>query len=544
MSDGAIKIELTAEDKASAVVNQAAREAELAAKRVEKTTQDYTNALKLERLQLEQGEEAAEAFRLQLQGLDEQTAKNLASERAAIAAQRQSIEARKNAANEADAASKKIEQAANKQRQETVRSTKASIEFAGVISSFAGGGAVGQIASQLAGLTEKTGQFAEVAKAGGAAALAMKAGLATAAVAAGAFAGNELRKWLDDVEGQLRRTERLLQDFDRLSQRGQAKLSQGLQDRTARLSIADDFEKATKAEIDQLGVEIDAKADELFKIKEEIQQLEKSQRLGSSEISGRSNFATLIDRYVTGDTDQAIKVQQALLRNAEAELDILKRSHQELNRSIGIEKELSEARKLADDSLRQSAAQEEQFFAVMEDRNARRLEAEAKLNEQSLQQSTAQEQQYAAVMADRKQREQRLQEIKDAELQKLQQEITLLEQGKEAAHAFQLEKQGLNKEDAAGIAAAQAKLDELNVLKNQNSLSLTQATQPSPELQAKESRLLTTGRDSTVDTQKEIAKLQQEQTKITEQSNKLLAEIKAVMQKISQAPGVRVEVVS
>jgi hypothetical protein len=63
---------------------------------------------------------------------------------------------------------------------------KKSTEFFGTIANTLGGTEIGAFASQLAGLTDKTSQFAEVQKLGGAGALAFKAGL-VAAVGAIAF---------------------------------------------------------------------------------------------------------------------------------------------------------------------------------------------------------------------------------------------------------------------------------------------------------------------------------------------------------------------
>jgi hypothetical protein len=135
----------------------------------------------------------------------------------------------------------------------------------------------------------------------------------------------------------------------------------------------------------------------------------------------------------------------------------------ELQRMIGIEAELAEQRSLQAQAEKQTLAQDQQYIAVMEERN-QRAQAELQLAENKSQQSEVTQQ-------------------------------------------------------------------------------LTLAT-PAPELQANESRLLTTGRDSDEGLQKQIAKTQEEQKRIAEQSRTLLGELKSIMQKMSQAPGVRVEVVS
>lgn len=55
---------------------------------------------------------------------------------------------------------------------------KASTEFIGVLARSLGGSALGAYASELAGMTEKVSQFAEVSKTGAAGAMAFKVGLA------------------------------------------------------------------------------------------------------------------------------------------------------------------------------------------------------------------------------------------------------------------------------------------------------------------------------------------------------------------------------
>jgi|688.fasta_scaffold19329_2 hypothetical protein len=578
MSDGAIKIELTAEDKASAVVNQAAREAERAAKRIEKTTQDYSTALKLEKIQLEQGAEAAEAFRLQLQGLDEQTAKNLASEKAAIAAQKQMQVAMEQSAQATKAASEKLtgtkqsyinalrlerihlEQgaeaaeayrlelqgldkataqalarekqlltdqkqaisAADKHTQATARKTKASIEFFGTISNFAGGGAISQVSGQLAGLTEKTSQFAEVAKEGGAAALAMQAGLALAAGSIGMKLGQEIGSLVFQVERWNTEVERSII----LSEKWTSKLA-GLKSQSAsdRMSFFDampegEQEEKIRQRLQAISKEIAGTSTNLSNAEKKLKELQEADVVGNADGATQNWFwtdakITMTEYYnkLSGEHQASKKEAESDIRTQQALLDGLNAEKTALERKIGIEKELKALREPSGGNSWLKLGQE----AASDVASANREQ------EQSLE---------------------KLNQLKDRELEKLQEEITLLERGKEAAHALRLEKQGLSKEDAAGVAAAQAKLDELNELKNQNSQALTQSTQPSPELQANESRLLTTGRDSSLDTQKEIAKLQEEQKKIAEQSRTLLGELKAIMQKMSQAPGVRVEVVS
>lgn len=112
-----------------------------------------------------------------------------------------------------DQASKKIADAA-KNVEASIKGIKAtgdqakkSTEFFGAIAGALGGSELASYASQLAGLTDKVSQFSEVQKAGGAGALAFKAGL-VAAVGAIAFGiGNALgnvifqtEKWTEKLK--------------------------------------------------------------------------------------------------------------------------------------------------------------------------------------------------------------------------------------------------------------------------------------------------------------------------------------------------------
>ena len=76
--------------------------------------------------------------------------------------------------------------------------------------------------------------------------------------------------------------------------------------------------------------------------------------------------------------------------------------------------------------------------------------------------------------------QQKLQDLRQKEVEKLEEQIILLQKGAEAAHAFRLEKQGLSKSDAAAIAKVQRNIDLAK-------------PKEIPDIQAFESRLLTRG---------------------------------------------------
>ena len=405
-----------------------------------------------------------------------------------------------NAAKNAEKAAQQVEQAATKQRQETVKGTKASVEFFGTVANFAGGGAIASMAGQLAGLTEKTGQFAEVAQKGTAATLAMQGGLLLAAGAIAYQVGTAIHNLTNDLQSSLDAMAKLEEQAERTHQKSQRRLQQDLKDRQARIDISGDEQDALK-EIDRINKEIALST-------EKQSQMRDAANARAEAEAGRQNLLSVGIDYASGGHEatriqnEADQRERQIAQERERQ-EVLMAQREELQRSVGIEKELNEERE------RQS---------------------------QSLQQATAQEQQYAAVMQDRQQKAEKLQSLHDNELARLQEEVTLLEQGKTAAHALRLERQGMSKEDARSYAEAQEKLDQLKMKEAQ-----TEAATATPELQAKESRLLQFGSDSQ-DTQKQIAKSAEESRQLQEQQRTLLSELKGLMQKMAEKPGLTVAV--
>jgi hypothetical protein len=107
--------------------------------------------------------------------------------------------------------------------------------------------------------------------------------------------------------------------------------------------------------------------------------------------------------------------------------------------------------------------------------------------------------------------------LKQTELDKLAEEQVLLTQGKEAAHAFALEKQGLSKADAANIAAQQAQNDAIKAKQTAKPNAPTQQINP-----AFEARLLTRGAggDPQADTAKNTAAMLAEQKRANQIAEK------------------------
>ena len=101
------------------------------------------------------------------------------------------IEADDQASQKIAAAAKNVE-ASVKSIKSTGDQAKKSTEFIGAIAGALGGSEIASYAGQLAGLTDKVSQFSEIQKAGGAGALAFKAGLVAATGAIAFGIGNAL----------------------------------------------------------------------------------------------------------------------------------------------------------------------------------------------------------------------------------------------------------------------------------------------------------------------------------------------------------------
>lgn len=84
----AIEAKKKAEEEAKKLQEDAAKQREAEAKRLDDLKKNELQRLEQQRIELEQGKEAAAAYALQMQGLDEATAKQLASEQASIDAMR------------------------------------------------------------------------------------------------------------------------------------------------------------------------------------------------------------------------------------------------------------------------------------------------------------------------------------------------------------------------------------------------------------------------------------------------------------------------
>jgi tRNA(Ser,Leu) C12 N-acetylase TAN1 len=521
-----VKILIEAEDKASAALRKASTEAEKAAAKVEVTRARANKALAAERVELEHGAEAAHAFRLQLDGMSESEARLIAKEKELLAQQK-----KRNAEQE------KLSDISGANK------TKTSAEFFGTLAGMAGGSEIAGLAGQVAGLTEKTNQFSEVAKAGGAGAMAFKAGLVGAAAVLGVQVGQaignvlfETQRWNDELEKAVAKSKEL--EAIRLT--GLQEAFQGF--------------KVDEIELNPEGADA-AIQDRIALINEEIKTIQDRKRATESSVASMTKDTTLdignmdnqlkqmseIGSYLksfTGDHKATLAEKQRNVEEDTAQLKILQDQQKELEAIIGVERERAAKREeIANQQASDNYIQglRDQLADLNAELGGTKNQLDALVNTNDGESSSValglledldkvktalQEQQKEKAKAEQEaqkeeERIKRMSDLRKSEIDRLKEQAIALAEGKEAAHAFRLEQQGMASDQAKLIAAEQAETDRLNEMKGQKSGKAT-------NLQASESRLLTRGpeQDPVAKNTAELARLAKQQL---ERLNKIAA---------------------
>lgn len=490
-----------------------------------------------------------------------------------------------NAAEQAEAAMKKLnaeQEKALKQTQKNFRDTKASAEFFGTIANLAGGSELAGLASQMAGLTEKTSQFNEVAKAGGSAALAMKVGLAAAAAAISFEIGKAIGDIIFETEKWNRELERAEKTAKKLESRRLSALSEQASDFRSGLEFDDNSVASVQDRISQLGRNMnDLSSVSIPAVQAELEKLRDAGSLGPEhmQLFDFNPHLEYLKSFVDGN-GQLTKEAEEQLASHEATLELYRQEKHELERLIGIEREREKLRKeraeaAASDSfitgleeqlaglqsqldgtidltamLKSTiAADRETALALMEEIEATKEAIKAKDELAKARQREVDEFVKATqkmmddiAKASEKRREEerreqeRIKDLKASEIERLQEELILLEQGKEAARAFRLEKQGLSEEDASQIAAVQSLLDQANATPEKISNVNT------GPLNAVDQRILTTS-GTREDPTKDVARNTENQFRVAQQSQEILAEMKLLLSQLTNKDNLLVRVV-
>jgi hypothetical protein len=449
---------------------------------------------------------------------------------------------------------------------------KKSTEFFGTIANVLGGSEIGSFASQIAGVTEKTSQFAEVQKLGGAGAFAFKAGL-VAAVGAIAFqVGNALgnmifqtERWTKKLEEATNKAKELAaevltievgkfaddkEDIELIRDPEGKKaaykdlltsLSENVKAVENRLVTArkktKEWDDAWQITGDRKAFAEQAKADVLEDEKRlktlkdqalEIRKLTNGRAEENKALAEKNALQDKSDEYLKGLREevqllQASKEEQAAIlaaRNAYGVGAVLEAQDLLLEKErIALEAEAAKQRE-ADN---QKAIQEQESIAKASASYVQSLRDQLALLKATDDQKAAIQAGQKAVGGDvgvaaellkeieliktvtnfekmaqeernRIQTEEetaakRLADLKQSELDKLEEERILLTKGAEAAQAFRLVKEGLAEADALDIAKQQAELERIKEANKPGKVVKEQATTN----QAFESRLLRSG---------------------------------------------------
>lgn len=374
---------------------------------------------------------------------------------------------------------------------------KSATEFVGTLAAMTGNSQISGFASQIAGMTEKVGQFSEVSKSGKAGALAFKLGLIGLAVTIGATIGKALGDIIFETKKFNREFERAKQASKDFEDQIRKTASAAMDMRKADIELIRDPEKK-KAEyqkmLDQLNKDIQGVSG----------QLEQSIKLSdewddSWKITGNQKaYAEQAKEQVEIDKQRlaALKEQRdevARLTSArvEAQAALAEENKAKDNSAEYIEKLKEEIEYLAatkEEQLKLDAARnttlEDRGEAekLLKERDAimAKLEAEEKLRDE--QQKARDEAEKAAEKA-KEHAEQEAQKVEDlvkSERERLELRRIEIEQGKEAARAQALINQGVDEATAKQLAADEAALENKQPKEAKN-------------LQAAESRLITRG---------------------------------------------------
>ena len=431
------------------------------------------------------------------------------------------IEAEDKASMQVASASKNIEQSV-KGVKETGQKAKASVEFFGVLAGQLGGSQLQSAAGGVAAITEKMGQFSEMMKVGGAGAMAFQAGLTLLVTTMSFKLGQSIGEMIFGVRDSEKAFSEAKAEADAyaaaLVAAGNQKFSEQLED----IQLIRDPEAKQQAAVD------------LFRsIEKGINNSIESMNFYQAQVD-EMDASIIPDPF--GDQTE---IRNQLQQQANAQADIhasLQEQLQTVSKQFGARAQLVQTIKnqqAAEDAAAAKAAQSFnsgmatlkqlgfQYDELTKGRDAARA---AQLRDQGIGDADikailmmdgmiAKEKELQAVKDKARQAEEgRLTQVENlakSELQRLEEQKVALEQGQQAAHAFRLTQQGMDKESAEAIAAAQAAMDA-------STKAAGQKVQPAAALQATESRLMIRGPKE--DSQKKI----EQNTQVTAEQSKLM----------------------
>jgi hypothetical protein len=394
---------------------------------------------------------------------------------------------------------------------------KASTEFIGTIANSLGNTQFAQAAGGLGQLSEKIGAFSEVSKLGGAGALAFKAGLLGVAAVAGFKIGSMIGDWVFETE----RWTKQIGEANDLLKESAAQIA-----KMEGIKLGFSVEKAgLEGEVSQRKL-LNELNEQAFEIEKQIKDAKAQAKADTEGIIGFSRARIGTDKILAKFSEDDLAVMKERLGVIKNERDALAAKLSPAAAELELLKQSTELKKKNDDyitSLQQEvallAASKEEHAAIealqktggdamaaakvellLREKDALLAKAEAQKKADAQEEKDTQDKIDAAT---------RLADLKKSELAKLEEQRILLTQGKEAAHAFALEQEGIDKATANRIASEKALLDK------QGEKVIEQAPQ-----QAVQGRLLTRGQGG--DTAKQSLEVQKKMLGALEEVKKKL----------------------
>jgi hypothetical protein len=412
------------------------------------------------------------------------------------------IQAEDQASAKAVYAAKNIENAVSGVK-EVGSKAKASTEFIGVLAGQLGGAEFATAAQGVAGITEKIGQFSEVMKLGGAGAMAFKTGLVALVGVMSVQFGKSIGEMIfgiDDVAGRMEAAAKESENFaNHMIKLAGIKLSDQVED----LTLIRDPNKQQRAAVElfgSIGKEVDDAVASFQYYSREAEKATASKQ-GAEVIADLQNEA---DKYMEiasalrnqqnqlGEKYSAHAQQVRLIKEQQAVEDAAAARKAQIDQST-----ISTLRNVNYQYIALTKSAEEARRAQLQDQGLGDADIKRIMfAEKTLKAEQDKDAAKKKAQDEEKSRLQRIADLGKSELQRLEEQKILLEQGEQAAEAFRLQQQGLDKDTALAIAAAKAQFAEAAKKKEMK------ATISTPDLAAKESRLLTRGKAD--DSQKKI----------------------------------------
>jgi hypothetical protein len=421
---------------------------------------------------------------------------------------------------------------------------KSTTEFLGVLASLSGNSQLAGLASQLAGATEKVGQFSEVAKAGKGGALAFKLGLAGLVATIGATVGKaigdvifETKKWTKELE----KAKEASAELDDQIKKSAATMFANSTEDIELIRDPEEKKAAYKTLLETLNKDVQAVSGNV-----KTSQAAVDEWADSWQITGdQKEFAKMADDQLKNDKERlaALKEQRDAVakmvsvrtqeNEAIAKANEAKDKSENYIESLRLEIEYLSATK--DEQLKLDAARnatvEDQGEAerLLRERDAIIAKVEAEKELEDARKKAIEEQQKAAEKAqeDAAKEVQKVEELIKSEQERLALKKLEIEQGKEAAKAQALINQGVDEATAKQLAAAEAELEQ----------GKETGKKETPTLQASESRLLTRGQsESPVEKTNQLMASMNDLMKATQgMTQEQLAEMRRIAENTSKS---------